>query len=51
MRKFSIQGTTGNSILGVGERLDNLKNYVPDTKTVIITDSNVLNYSNSTFLF
>lgn len=41
MRELKIKGTTGDSTLYIGESLQNLKDYIPPVKTVIITDSNV----------
>ena len=41
MRELKIRGVTGDSTLYIGESLQNLKDYIPSVKTVIITDSNV----------
>ena len=41
MRALEIHGSTGDSIIVVGESLRSLSNYVPLGKTVIITDTNV----------
>jgi len=41
VKTFKIQGKTGRSNIYVGERLENLSVYLPDTKVVIITDENV----------
>ncbi len=41
MRELKIKGATGDSTLYIGESLQNLKDYIPPVKTVIITDSNV----------
>ena len=41
MRTLEIKGITGTSRIMVGERLENLKNYIPAEKFVIITDKNV----------
>lgn len=49
MRTISIRGSIGRSILGIGETLDNLNAYIPDTKTVIITDRNVKRYYGKAF--
>ena len=38
MKKLQIQGTTGRSILLVGEQLKNLNRYLPTRRPVIITD-------------
>lgn len=41
MRTLEIQGITGISKIMVGERLENLKDYIPTENLVIITDENV----------
>ncbi len=41
MRTLEIQGISGSSKIMVGERLENLKNYIPAENVVIITDKNV----------
>jgi 3-dehydroquinate synthase len=41
MRTLEIKGITGTSRIMVGERLENLKDYIPAEKFVIITDKNV----------
>ena len=41
MRTLEIKGITGTSRIMVGERLENLKDYIPADKYVIITDKNV----------
>ncbi|MBW1829699.1 MAG: 3-dehydroquinate synthase, partial [Deltaproteobacteria bacterium] len=41
MRTLEIKGITGTSRIMVGERLENLKDYIPADKFVIITDKNV----------
>ncbi len=41
MRTLEIQGITGVSKIMVGERLENLKDYIPAENFVIITDENV----------
>lgn len=41
MRTLEIQGITGNSMIMVGEKLENLIDYIPAEKFVIITDKNV----------
>jgi 3-dehydroquinate synthase len=41
MKTFNIKGEHGNSSIYVGERLKNLKNYLPDSQTIIITDENI----------
>jgi 3-dehydroquinate synthase len=41
MRTLEIKGITGTSRIMVGERLENLKDYIPADKFVIITDENV----------
>ena len=42
MRTLEIHGSTGVSTILVGERIQNLKRYIPAGKAVIITDKNVL---------
>ncbi|MBN1847586.1 MAG: 3-dehydroquinate synthase [Deltaproteobacteria bacterium] len=41
MKTIEINGNQGNSIILIGESLQNLKTYVPVEKAVIITDTNV----------
>jgi 3-dehydroquinate synthase len=41
MRELKIRGTSGDSTLYIGESLQNLKDYIPPFKTVIIADTNV----------
>ena len=41
MRELKIEGTSGDSTLYIGESLQNLKDYIPSAKTVIVTDGNV----------
>lgn len=41
MKSLEINGITGNSKILVGEKLQNLKKYIPSDKFVIITDCNV----------
>ncbi len=41
MKTLEINGTTGRSQILVGERLHNLKKYIPSEKLIIITDTNV----------
>ena len=49
MRELNIRGTTGDSTLYIGESLQNLKDYIPPVKTVIITDSNVKHHYHRDF--
>ena len=42
MRTLEIHGSTGVSTILVGERIQNLKRYIPAGKAVIIADKNVL---------
>jgi len=49
MRELKIRGTTGDSTLYIGESLQNLKDYVPPGKMVIITDGNVRHYYHKDF--
>jgi len=41
MKRFEIQGNTGQSMILVGETLENVKTYLPGTNPVIITDETV----------
>jgi len=41
MKTFKIKGSTGESSLLIGEKLKNLKQYVPTDKAIIITDREV----------
>ncbi|QTA87950.1 3-dehydroquinate synthase [Desulfonema magnum] len=41
MKTLEIHGSGGDSTIMIGERLRNLKTYIPVEKTVIITDTNV----------
>ena len=41
MKVINIQGDTGRSSILIGERLKDLKKYIPAEKVVIITDTNV----------
>jgi 3-dehydroquinate synthase len=42
MKTFRIEGSTGSSIILIGEKLNNLAQYIPsDESTIIITDTNV----------
>jgi 3-dehydroquinate synthase len=49
MKIFNIKGKHGSSSIYVGERLKNLKNYLPDSQTIIITDENIKNHYNQEF--
>lgn len=49
MKVFKVQGTTGDSTLLIGEKLRNLKKYIPVDKTVVITDANVRYYYQNDF--
>jgi len=46
---FDIKGGTGYSTIRIGESLGNLSEYVPQGKSVIITDSNVCHYYRKDF--
>ena len=41
MKILEIHGSTGDSTILIGERLQELERYVPSEKAVIITDTNV----------
>lgn len=49
MDTFHIKGTTGDSRIYVDERLHNVGKYLPDNKTIIITDENVKKHYSSGF--
>ena len=49
MITHQIDGVSGRSSIRVGESLGNLHRYLPGTKTVIITDSNVLRHHRALF--
>lgn len=49
MRELKIRGTTGDSTLYIGDSLQNLKDYIPPVKTVIITDTNVRRHYHKNF--
>ena len=47
MQKLSINGNNKSEIL-IGEKLENLKNYLPNSNVIIVTDSNLFkHYSNN----
>lgn len=48
MKTISIQGALASKIL-IGEKLENLKNYLPEKNVVILTDSNVRKYYGDKF--
>ena len=41
MKKLRVKGSTGTSEILVGEKLDNLVRYIPEDRSIIITDINV----------
>lgn len=41
MKTIEIKGSTGDSVIHVGETLQNLENYIPSENVVLITDKNV----------
>lgn len=41
MKTFHVKGEYGHSSIYVGERLENLRNYLPSTQIIIITDENI----------
>ena len=49
METFLIKGITGNSNIYIGESLQNVEEYLPKGKTIIITDENVKNHYLSDF--
>jgi len=44
VKTLEIQGKTGASTIRIGERLQNLQQYIPATKAIIITDTNVRHF-------
>ncbi|MCK5100489.1 MAG: 3-dehydroquinate synthase [Desulfobacteraceae bacterium] len=49
METFHIKGITGDSSIYIGEKLQNVDKYLPDCKTIIITDENVKKYYSDDF--
>lgn len=49
MDTFHIKGATGDSSIYVDEQLHNVGKYLPDNKTIIITDENVKKHYSSDF--
>ncbi len=49
MRIIELHTDTKDSRILIGEKLNNLVNYLPDTKVVIITDTNLLQHYKSQF--
>jgi 3-dehydroquinate synthase len=49
METFLIKGITGNSSIYIDESLHNVEKYLPESKTIIITDENVKNYYSNDF--
>lgn len=49
METLNIKGTIGCSSIHVGEHLKNLGNYLPNARTVIITDENIKKYYEKDF--
>lgn len=49
MKIIDIQGSTGHSTIRVGEKLENLKEYIRAERAVIITDPNVESYYRNRF--
>ncbi|MCG6893583.1 MAG: 3-dehydroquinate synthase [Desulfobacteraceae bacterium] len=41
MKKVDVRGSTGSSVILVGENLENLHRYLPDGRCVILTDTRV----------
>ena len=44
MKSIEVHGRNRKSIVMVGENLLNLKSYLPDTRTIVISDPNVIHY-------
>ena len=49
MKTFEIHGSTGDSLIHVGEILRNLGNYIPSENVVFITDKNVTQFYENDF--
>lgn len=49
MQPFKVKGGFGLSSIYVGERLKNLKNYLPPAQTIIITDENIKTHYGKAF--
>ena len=49
MKTFEIHGSTGDSLIHVGETLQNLQNYIPSENIVFITDKNVKQFYENDF--
>jgi len=49
MKTLSISGKTGNSIIAIGDQLENCNRYMPDAHTVVITDTIVRNLYENKF--
>jgi 3-dehydroquinate synthase len=49
MRKLTIKGQVKDSILLIGEHLHNASRYIPDDRTIVITDTNVRNHFQKDF--
>ena len=47
MISHQIDGTSGRSQILIGESLKNISRYLPEAKTIVITDSNVLKHHRS----
>ncbi len=41
VKRIEISGQTGDCVISIGERLENLSSYLPDTRFFIVTDRNV----------
>jgi 3-dehydroquinate synthase len=44
MKSVNLETPIGKSIVRIGERVENLKNYLPVEKPIIVTDTNVQSY-------
>ncbi len=49
MKTLEIHGSSGISTIQVGERLENIKTYLPSDNNIIITDINVLHFYQKEF--
>ena len=47
MKKIKLEVDSGVSEIFIGETIDKISHYIPDRRTIIITDKNVLQYYRS----
>jgi 3-dehydroquinate synthase len=49
MEKYTIEGKEGSSNIVIGNSFDQIKDYIPDKKVFVITDTNVAGYYRNKF--